>query len=365
MRPRIDPARAPRGRLTPAVAQTRRAVRSMLARFFEQDQVGGAPPPTAEPSGVPHAPLVLVALSGGADSLALAAATAFEAPRAGLRAGAVVVDHGLQAGSAEVAERAAEQARALGLSPVLVRRVEVERDGDGPESAARRARYGALESARVAARAEAVLTAHTLNDQAEQVLLALGRGSGVRSIAGIPAIRGATLRPFLALDRTTIEQACRDQGLEPWSDPHNSDPAYTRVRVRERVLPMLERELGPGVSAALARSAELASEDADALDALAAEIVERALIDRSPATDGAADGSMRIRVSEISGLPGALRQRVIRAVAGEYFGAYLSRTHTLAIAELVTGWRGQGPINVPGVTVSREGAALLFERARL
>src|SRR5690606_20312838 len=110
--------------------------------------------------------LVLVALSGGADSLALAAATAFEAPRAHLRAGAVIVDHGLQAASTEVAERAAEQARALGLDPVVVVRVQVGSAG-GPEAAARDARYAALVETIQTTDAAALLLGHTLDDQAE------------------------------------------------------------------------------------------------------------------------------------------------------------------------------------------------------
>ncbi|MBP6685590.1 MAG: tRNA lysidine(34) synthetase TilS, partial [Leucobacter sp.] len=227
-----------------------------------------------------ESPLLLVGLSGGADSLALAAALAAEAPRLAVRAGALVIDHGLQPGSARTAERAADAARNLGLDPVVVRSVEVGSVG-GPESAARDARYAAFAEIAREYGAFAILTAHTRDDQAEQVLLALARGSGTRSIAGIPAIRhleGGVLlvRPLLGADpevgRMTTVAACRELGLSVWDDPHNTDRAYARVRVREVLLPVLVEELGRGVRAGLARSADLAREDAEALDAWAATV---------------------------------------------------------------------------------------------
>jgi tRNA(Ile)-lysidine synthase len=296
-------------------------------------------------------PLVLVALSGGPDSLALAAATAFEA--AG-RAGAVVVDHGLQQGSAAVAERAAEQARALGLDPVVVVRVTVGRDG-GPEAAARAARYRALSEAAQAAGASAVLLGHTLDDQAETVLLGLARGSGATSLQGMEPVSGLYRRPFLGIRRSVTEQACADAGLTPWHDPQNTDPAFTRVRVRHAVLPALETELGPGVAEALARTAEQLREDAAALDHFAEEIVEE-LAD-------IAEAGISLPVSALEANPPALRQRLIRlAVQGEFHVA-LSRQHTLEVARLVTDWHGQGPLDLPGLSVSREAGLIVF-RAR-
>lgn len=308
--------------------------------------------------------LVLVALSGGADSLALAAALAYEAPRAGIRAGALVVDHGLQASSHAVAAAAAAQAEALGLAPVIVRRVTVEAAAGGPEAAARQARYGAFVEAAVAYAASAILTAHTRSDQAEQVLLGLARGSGIRSLAGIPRQRRLTddcvvIRPFLAPDpeitRETTMAACARLGLAAWQDPHNADPQYARVRARERVLPLLEMELGPGVAAALARTADLAAEDSAALDALAAEAGERARV-----VDPSDPGLVALDVAALSALPAALRNRVIRQLADTHFAAHLGREHTATVAALVTGWRGQGPITVPGIRVAREGARLIF-----
>ncbi|NNH09213.1 tRNA lysidine(34) synthetase TilS, partial [Cellulomonas fimi] len=241
---------------------------------------------TRSVDGLPDGALVLVACSGGADSLALAAATAFVAGRsvrrAGrmLRAGAVVVDHGLQAGSAEVAERAAATCRDLGLDPVVVARADVGGTG-GPEAAARTARYAALDRAATRLGAAAVLLGHTRDDQAETVLLGLARGSGALSLAGMPAVRGILRRPLLGLRRSDTLGACAALGLDPWHDPTNDgtdDDAPLRSRVRGRVLPVLERELGPGVADALARTADQLREDAAALDTLAATLLTTATL---------------------------------------------------------------------------------------
>jgi tRNA(Ile)-lysidine synthase len=228
----------------PAVAQVRRAVRGALCGD------------------------VVVACSGGADSLALAAATVFEAPRAGVRAGLVTVDHGLQPGSAEQATRVAQLGYELGFDPVEVVRVDVGADG-GPEAAARTARYAALDALASALDAS-VLLGHTLDDQAETVLLGLGRGSGPRSVAGMAVRDGRRLRPFLGLRRATTEAACAALGLTPWRDPHNTDPSFQRARLRHEVLPLLEDVLQGGVVEALGRTAGLLREDLEALDELVA-----------------------------------------------------------------------------------------------
>ncbi len=236
----------------PAVARTRACVRRCLADLEPGD-------------------LVLAACSGGADSLALAAALAHEAPRLGLRGGGVTVDHGLQEGSAAQAARVAAGLGALGLDPV--RQVRVTVDGlpgaGGPEAAARRARYAALEQVADQAGAAAVLLGHSRDDQAETVLLGLARGSGARALAGMPARRGRFRRPVLGLSRATLREACLAQRLDPWDDPHNGDPSYARVRVRREALPALEEALGPGIAEALARSAAQLRADCEALDDIA------------------------------------------------------------------------------------------------
>ena len=301
------------------MAATRAAVRASL-----RDLVGGE--------------LVLAAVSGGADSLALAAALAHEAPRAGMRAGAVTVDHGLQQGSAGRARAVVAAVEELGLEPALAT-VVVVRGAGGPEAAARRARYDALTAAADETGAAAVLLGHTLDDQAETVLLRLARGSGARSLAGMPARTGLFRRPFLGVRRAQTAAACAALGLPAWTDPHNADPAYARSRVRADALPALERALGPGVAEALARSADLLRRDADALDDLAAKALAAVT-----ATDGGLD------IDRLAGLDGAIRTRVLRAAAiaaGAPPGA-LSSTHVSALAALVTGWHGQGPVSLPG-----------------
>jgi tRNA(Ile)-lysidine synthase len=311
-----------RPRLTPPVADVRRAVRAALP-----------------PEG-----LVLVALSGGPDSLALAAATAFEAPG---RAGAVIVDHGIQDASAAVAERAASQARALDLDPVRVVRVEVLASGEGPEAAARVARYEALDAVAAELGAVAILLGHTLDDQAETVLLGLARGSGASSLQGMAAESGLYRRPLLGIRRAQTEQACADAGLTPWTDPHNADPSYARVRVRSAVLPVLEQQLGPGVAEALARTAEQLREDAEALDGFAHEVAED-IVELEEA-------GVSLSVSALAANPAALRQRLIRLVAASEFHVSLTRAQTLAISRLVTEWHGQAALDLPGFTAERRG----------
>ncbi|HOT57374.1 MAG TPA: tRNA lysidine(34) synthetase TilS, partial [Ornithinibacter sp.] len=243
----------PWGKPDAATAAIRVAVRRTLAELSSSPASGTGPPAgTAADAVAP--PLVLVACSGGADSLALAAATAFEGPAAGIRAGAVVVDHGLQPASAEVAARAAATLITLGLGPVEMIRVEVTTDGAGVEAAARAARYRALEEAADRHGAALVLLGHTLDDQAEQVLLGLVRGSGARSLAGMPPARGRFRRPLLGTTRAQCRASVTAHGLTWWDDPMNEDPTFARVRAR-RAVADLERDLGPGVAAALARTA--------------------------------------------------------------------------------------------------------------
>jgi tRNA(Ile)-lysidine synthase len=295
--------------------------------------------------------LVLVALSGGPDSLALAAATGFEAPRIGIRAGGVIVDHGLQPGSAEVAARAAEQARSLGLDPVIIRVVAVDALG-GPEAAARAARYAALDGAASETGAVLVLLGHTLDDQAETVLLGLARGSGPTSLHGMSPVAGRYARPLLGIRRSSTLQFCEDSGLEPWVDPQNADPSFARVRVRETVLPLLERELGPGIAEALARTAEQLREDSDALDHFAEELTEELA--------ELAESGISLPVRALASNPPALRQRLIRlAVEGE-FHVSLSRAQTLQVSRLITHWHGQKALDLPGVRVERRGSLLIF-----
>lgn len=307
----------------PAVAAVRSAVRASLA-------------------GLEPGDLVLAACSGGADSLALADALAFEAPRAAIMAGGVTVDHGLQPGSAARAEQVTQLMTRLGLSPALSVAVTVAGPG-GPESAARSARYQALDQAADRAGAVAILLGHTLDDQAETVLLGLARGSGARSLAGMAGRTGRYLRPLLRIRRDQTQAACAAAGLEPWDDPHNRDPAFTRARVRWQLMPVLTDVLGPGAAAALARTAELLRADADALDGMAdAEIAGLG--------GTAAAAGQGWPVAQLAALPAAIRHRVLRQAAigaGSPPGA-LSHQHVASLDELVTAWHGQRWADLPG-----------------
>jgi tRNA(Ile)-lysidine synthase len=295
---------------------------------------------------------VLVACSGGADSLALLAATVFETRRDRRRVLGVTVDHGLQDGSAGHADRVVAQMATLGADETVSVRVRVEASGKGPEAAAREARYAVLAEVAQRTGAGAVLLGHTLDDQAETVLLGLTRGSGGRSLAGMRPAFEVFLRPLLALTRARLEAACRAEGIGWWTDPHNADPRFTRARLRHRVLPVLEAELGPGVATALARTAEALREDAETLDALTDAAWPAARVpDPSgdgPAGDGPAGDGLDVDV--LAGLGPGIRHRLLRRAAvragsppGELF-----RVHVLAMDELVTGWHGQGQVDLPG-----------------
>ena len=323
-----------------AVAATRLAVRRALEDLVPPDRPRD----------------VLVACSGGADSLALLAAAVFESRRDARRVVGATVDHGLQEGSREHADHVVAQMAALGATETMAVRVRVEAPGLGPEAAARRARYAALSQAAEATRVAAVLLGHTRDDQAETVLLGLARGSGGRSIAGMRRWydEGPVrfVRPLLDLSRAQTEQACRAQHLEAWQDPHNDDPRFTRSRLRQRVLPVLEEELGPGVTAALARTGELLQQDLVALEELSAAAYGR---DRTP--EGALDAD------RLAAEPPALASRVLRraALAAGSPAEELFKVHLDALGRLVR--LPHGEVQLPGhVTAFRDGDRLRFRR---
>jgi tRNA(Ile)-lysidine synthase len=328
--------------LHPSVAAVRLAVRRTLADLEPGDTV-------------------VVACSGGADSLALLSATVFEAKGASWQVIGATVDHGLQQGSAEHADRVADQMRGLGVTESVTARVSVKAPGLGPEAAAREARYAVLAEIAERFSARAVLLGHTLDDQAETVLLGLTRGSGGRALSGMRRAFEVYRRPLLDLTSADTETACLTEGIEFWTDPQNSDQDLTRVRVRTKVLPLLEAELGPGVAATLARTADLLRADTEYLDALADSALESAL-----ASDGVSDGEqVALSVSALEELPGAIRGRVLRlaAVQAGALPAQLFHTHVLAIDKLVSDWHGQKWVELPGhVRASRSKDVLSFVR---
>lgn len=303
--------------MTQAVVALRNAVKPLLEKLEAGDNV-------------------LVAVSGGADSLALANVVLLESKALAIRPLAVTIDHQLQNSSAAQAEKVARQLTEMGYEKVFIEKVVVTTEA-GLEAGARSARYKALAQCAEKTNAAKIFLGHTRDDQAETVLLGLSRGSGARSLSGMAQVNGKYVRPFLSITRQETEQACKDLGLEFWNDPHNFDTEFTRVKIRREILPLMESKLGPGISAALARSASLLRDDADALDDLAAtEISHLNLAD--------------IDCDYLAALPRAIRTRILRSAVyacGAPEGS-ISADHVAAIEALVTSWRGQGALALPG-----------------
>lgn len=329
-----------------------------------------------------------VALSGGADSLALTAG----AIRTGAQVTALIVDHQLQEGSTQVAHHAAEQARQLGCADALVIPIIItDEEGVGMEAAAREARYAALDMLRAG---QPVLLGHTQDDQAETLLLGLVRGSGPRAIAGMLPWEEPWGRPLLGLRRADTRAACAEHDIDVWDDPQNSDPAFTRVRVRHQLLPLLRDISGGDVVPGLARTAQLVREDTLQLDAQAA-----ALLNSIPAgllsteqcgESGAASSPVAqhedvpgverhavpdcelsavpdcelsaLPVSELRELSDPTLRRVLRLWLHRNGQTQVSYLHLTEVARLLTDWHGQGPITLPGgATVQRHNNALSIQ----
>lgn len=324
------------------------AVRASLTSFIDE---AGAPP------------ALIVGLSGGADSLALALTTIDVAARAGIPVVTVTVDHGLRAGSGEEARRVADLAASLGARGV-VETVAVDGPG-GPEGAARDARRAALRA--VAQREGApILLGHTMDDQAETVLLRLARGSGPSSLRAIAPVSrdddGVTwLRPLLGLRRTDTEQACAQAGLTPVEDPTNDIDGpwraadgrpLRRSALRHRAIPALASALGVDPVPALARTAALCAADDDALSQWAGALAASAMPGEGHDSE---EAHPSLAVSDLLGAPRAVRTRALREAARAAGLRALSSAHVDALDDLVVAWRGQGPIDLPGGTASRTG----------
>ena len=302
--------------MTTAVPAVRNAVRHWLEKFEAGDTV-------------------LVAVSGGADSLALANALAVEAKKVAINVVGVTVDHQLQTTSAQQAEQVIDQLSKFNLNCVI-KRVTVDIK-EGLEASARKARYQAIEEVAKSENAVAVFLGHTKDDQAETVLLGLARGSGTRSLSGMAHHNGMYVRPLLEISRAQTEEFCKEVGLDFWVDPHNSDSQFARVRVRTEAMPTLEKTIGPGISDALARSAQLLRDDADALDDWASK--ELTGLDLSD-----------LECAHLETLPKAIRTRILRSAiyaAGAPTGS-VSADHVGAVEALISAWTGQGALNLPG-----------------
>ena len=319
------------------------------------------------------APLVLVACSGGRDSMALAAVSHIVCTSMGVRCGAVIVDHGLQAGSEQVASEAADRCHALGLGPVIMRNATVQARGEGLEAAARQARYDELCAAAHESGAIAVLLAHTMDDQAETVLIGLLRSRGVDALAGMPQVftrSGATFaRPLLTLTRAETTGICEDLGVEYWDDPTNGDAVDgelpndypLRSRVRHDLLPAIERFAGFNVTRHFAESARLARMDKEYLDQRSDEVMGEAVSTDAPRACVAGDTNdsshgigLMISVKRIAREPEAIRLRVI-AHALSQAGVNASAAQIAAIDRLVVDWHGQGGVSLPrGYSANRK-----------
>jgi tRNA(Ile)-lysidine synthase len=289
---------------------------------------------------------IVVGVSGGADSIALLKAAVHVGKELDLRVGAVIINHQIQDNAFDVAQKAAELSRQLGAQSVEIIPVSVAtgKGSGGLEAAARDARRSAFETHAAVHDVKAVLLGHTQDDQAETVILGLARGSGARSLSGMQTIDGLYRRPFLWLSRDLVRATVAN--LEIYEDPHNDDSHFARVRVRREVLPVLERELGKGIIGSLARTADMLHDDADALDAFAMD-------------------AMTDEIEELQFLDRAVRTRVLRMLAlrAGALANDLTRDHVLAIDQLITDWRGQGPLNLPGnVDVSRAHGKLIFNK---
>jgi tRNA(Ile)-lysidine synthase len=302
--------------MTTAVPAVRNAVRTWLENLEAGDTI-------------------LVAVSGGADSLALAHALSLEAKEFVVSVIGVTIDHQLQEVSGAQAEKVKAQLKEFGVD-CIIKKVTVNIK-DGLEASARKARYEALQEVAQEHNVVAVFLGHTRDDQAETVLLGLARGSGTRSLSGMAHHNGLYIRPLLEITRIQNEQYCAELKLQYWNDPHNQNPEFSRVRVRNDALPALEKSIGPGISEALARSAHLLRDDADALDHWAKrEEIHLDLAD--------------LECAHLEQLPRAIRTRVIRAAvyaAGAPAGT-VTMEHVSAVEALICAWNGQGALNLPG-----------------
>lgn len=301
---------------------------------------------------------LLLAVSGGADSLALAAATVFEAKKLKIDLVAAVIDHGLQKNSSDTAREAMQRLVAIGVSEVVIEKVSVEQTGEGLEAAARAARYKALERIRKNSRADWILLGHNLDDQAETVLLGLARGSGLKSISGMPLLddERKLVRPLLDIPRKTLRQACLDSGIEFWDDPHNSDSKFARVRVR-KLADELEQTLGPGFAQALAKTAKTAAEADELIDELAEKLLKKAL-----SKTGARQLSYSIE--PLGKAKAAVRRKALHLICQQAGAKNISRAQVLAIDELITNWHGQKKSSLSGITVERVNNQLVVKSTK-
>ncbi|MCA1592341.1 MAG: tRNA lysidine(34) synthetase TilS [Acidobacteria bacterium] len=336
----------------------------------------------------------VVAVSGGADSVALLLALdeLVRASRVEAELSVAHLDHGLRGACGEADARWVEElARTLGYECLSGRASVGERarvGRDNLEQSARRARYEFLGEAARGCGAGAVLTAHTLDDQAETVLLCLLRGSGAEGLGGIRPVRALDaagdvllLRPLLGwARRADTEGFCRERGVGFRTDEMNADERFARVRVRRKVLPLLET-FNPRAVEALARAAELLREDAATLETLASKLLDEASAgatatagveasvvtgEKATAVENAGSASS-LSVEALAGAPASLRRRALRQWLARGRGDLrrLEMSHLLALEKLLKGTRGGRVAELPGgCAVERRRGRLYFRRKK-
>jgi tRNA(Ile)-lysidine synthase len=300
---------------------------------------------------------VLVAVSGGPDSVALLSALARLRAEQAIALHVCHVHHGLR----PEADREAAGVRDLAARldcPVTVERVRVShRPGRSPEAAARTARYAALGRAADAAGATRIALGHTADDQAETVLMRLLQGAGPRGLGGIPPRRGRLIRPLLAVDRAAVLAYLAAEGL-PWvDDPSNQDPKMLRNRIRHELLPLLAAQGWPRIRTALRRTARAAREATEALDAL--------LAPRRVGWLRPGPGGVALDLDRVAGLPpGAVKALLRSAVIEVAGGAGPRAAHLDRLAALVTARPGARVRLPEGWIVERARTALWLAHRR-
>jgi tRNA(Ile)-lysidine synthase len=287
---------------------------------------------------------VLVAVSGGPDSLCLLHALVRLQRLLAIDPICVHFDHALRKGSSEDAEYVRRQARRLGAPFVLRRATSRPAKGDSVEAWARTVRYEALTEVLEERGGGVVAVGHTADDQAETVLLALLRGGGLEAISGMKPVSGPLVRPLLETTREETEAFCRSLGLRPRRDPMNERAAFMRVGIRSRVIPRLERALGRNLRSTLARSATLLQRDAEFLDQLAAAARPELVATSGP-------DEVLLRRDRLAGLAPAIVGRIVRRAMLD-LGTLPEAGHVDAVIGLGDARRGQS-IALPGGLLAR------------
>jgi tRNA(Ile)-lysidine synthase len=318
---------------------------------------------------------IIVAVSGGADSTALLLALDELIQQKQLKADLLVahLDHGLRGrASKEDARWVTAFAKKLGHRATIGKaevRKQATKSRDNLEQAARRARYKFLARTAKKNGAGFVLTAHTMDDQAETMLLNLVRGSGTDGLGGIEPLRGLNgtgkaqlARPLLTwARRADTEQYCRARGVEFLTDPMNIDEQFARVRVRQKLLPLMQA-FNSRIVEALSRTAELLRDDKAALNSAAERLLELSGADAATSRESS---SRRLRVDLLAIVPVAVRRRALRQWIAQGRGDLrrIELVHVLAVEGLLSGNRGGRTIELPGgSSVSRRRAWLQFHR---